>query len=276
MATDAPPALTPDPHEAGFRGIRMIPFEPGVVDVSVTAPGDMLAYNFRIEGSQLAIGSDRLRSYSVPDNSYCWLPRGADFRQLGLARAPSLLLCIESGDSGPLGGQTKGATAVDRFHEFKTDVSSARVAADAIAALMSPHQDDLRLEALALTLLERASARLGFTAPKRLSSSEPRVMQAMRFMKARLGDKLSVAAISDEVQLSAQHLNRIFRAGTGRSVWSWLMDARCREARRRLMETRDPIVDIAVATGFHDQAHLCRTVKSFLGVTPAAFRSELS
>ncbi|MFD0925282.1 helix-turn-helix domain-containing protein [Williamsia deligens] len=42
---------------------------------------------------------------------------------------------------------------------------------------------------------------------------------------------------------------------------------------RRLLLAGVPAVDVATASGFHDQAHLHRHFRRFLGTTPGRFRA---
>jgi AraC family transcriptional regulator len=44
-------------------------------------------------------------------------------------------------------------------------------------------------------------------------------------------------------------------------------------AYNELIATDSPIVDIALATGFCDQAHFCRTFKRLTGMNPSELRS---
>lgn len=66
------------------------------------------------------------------------------------------------------------------------------------------------------------------------------------------------------------HLVRAFGAEFGIPPHRYLTGRRLDRARRLLLEG-DRAADVAVAVGFHDQAHLTRHFRRLLGVTPAAF-----
>jgi AraC family transcriptional regulator len=68
------------------------------------------------------------------------------------------------------------------------------------------------------------------------------------------------------------HLARAFRAFLGCPGSRYLARRRVGAAARMLAEGRAPIAEVAQATGFADQAHLCRTFKDVTGMTPRAFR----
>lgn len=63
---------------------------------------------------------------------------------------------------------------------------------------------------------------------------------------------------------------RRFRADVGVPPHAFQIDLRVKQA-RRLLAAGDPPAEVAAACGFADQAHLTRTFKRFVGVTPARF-----
>jgi AraC-like DNA-binding protein len=72
--------------------------------------------------------------------------------------------------------------------------------------------------------------------------------------------------------LTRYELARQFRAALGTSPYRYSLMRRIERARRELHEgTR--LTDVALATGFADQAHLTRVFKAAVGVTPARYRA---
>jgi AraC-like DNA-binding protein len=45
-------------------------------------------------------------------------------------------------------------------------------------------------------------------------------------------------------------------------------------AKRMIRSTREPLCQVAVACGFADQAHLCRSFRRWVGVSPAMWRKS--
>lgn len=94
--------------------------------------------------------------------------------------------------------------------------------------------------------------------------------------RERIDDELATPMRMRDVARGAGvhpvHLARAFRAYLGCTGARYLARRRVAAAARMLAEGRLPIVDIAHATGFADQAHLTRTFKEVTGLTPRAFR----
>jgi transcriptional regulator GlxA family with amidase domain len=72
--------------------------------------------------------------------------------------------------------------------------------------------------------------------------------------------------------LTRYDLARQFRTALGTSPYRYSLMRRLDEARTRLRRNRS-LADVALATGFADQAHLSRMYKSAFGVTPARDRA---
>lgn len=65
-----------------------------------------------------------------------------------------------------------------------------------------------------------------------------------------------------------------FRTATGCTLPQFVLRSRVELAKRLLIDTSDPIGDIAIASGFFDQAHLTRAFVQATGSTPRRFRAR--
>ena len=70
------------------------------------------------------------------------------------------------------------------------------------------------------------------------------------------------------------HLTREFRRHFGRSIGSYLRNLRLDWATRRLVESDDPLADIASSAGFADQSHFTRSFRQAFGCTPSIYRAR--
>ena len=84
-----------------------------------------------------------------------------------------------------------------------------------------------------------------------------------------------IAAMAQTLGVSTAHLVRSFTRSYGIPPHQYLLGRRLDTARRRLLAGEAP-VDVAVATGFHDQAHLTRHFKRLLAVTPGRYQRGMS
>lgn len=81
-----------------------------------------------------------------------------------------------------------------------------------------------------------------------------------------------LSLIAEAVGRDPGHICRAFRAAFGCSVHEYARMVRIERAAVRLRTTEDPLVRIAIETGFSDQAHFTRVFKAHMGVTPLAYR----
>ena len=65
-------------------------------------------------------------------------------------------------------------------------------------------------------------------------------------------------------------MKRVFRLSTKK----YIMKVRLEEAMRRLIQTDQPLVQIADACGFSDQSAFTRQFRAATNQTPAAFRKQ--
>ena len=76
--------------------------------------------------------------------------------------------------------------------------------------------------------------------------------------------------------MSPTHLNRLTRAATGDSALHLIEARTLGEARRNLAYTNLSIATIAYALGYADPAYFSRVFTRDAGVSPRAFRAQLS
>lgn len=98
------------------------------------------------------------------------------------------------------------------------------------------------------------------------------IERAVALIADRFAGPLEVAEIATEVGLSVSQLNRRFRGQFQVPPSEYLQRVRVDRASRLLAETNVPILDIALQTGFFDQAHLTRTFRRWMEMTPNEFR----
>lgn len=83
-----------------------------------------------------------------------------------------------------------------------------------------------------------------------------------------------VDAVAAHAGLSVRSLQRRFREEVGVSPKWVLQRYRLQAAVQRIEDSQDPLSDVAYELGFADQAHLTRSFRSAVGVSPAMFRRE--
>ncbi|MDF3130107.1 helix-turn-helix domain-containing protein [Kiritimatiellaeota bacterium B1221] len=103
---------------------------------------------------------------------------------------------------------------------------------------------------------------------------EAAVEHARQYMQQYCHQTLNLGEIAWQVQLSGEHLGRLFRKYRGITVMSYLKQLRIEKARHLLETTSLSVVDIARRTGYSTPSLLCRHFKDSTGMTPLSYRQR--
>lgn len=86
-------------------------------------------------------------------------------------------------------------------------------------------------------------------------------------------ENIGLLEISEQANLSSQHLNKLFRETFNMSPYAFLIKLRIREAKRLLLTDADlTLKEIAKMVGFNSVSHFMSTFKSREGITPKQYR----
>ncbi|HUQ99283.1 MAG TPA: helix-turn-helix transcriptional regulator, partial [Gemmatimonadaceae bacterium] len=91
---------------------------------------------------------------------------------------------------------------------------------------------------------------------------------------AHLDASITVDVLAREAGLSPAHFARAFRETIGKPPHAYLLIMRLEHARRLLEDCDATLSDVAMRSGFADQAHLTRLFKRAFGVTPGALTKD--
>lgn len=103
-------------------------------------------------------------------------------------------------------------------------------------------------------------------------STDQLVQRAQGLIRDRLSESLTVATLAGILEVSREHLSRVFRAQTGQSPHAYILRQKMLLACRLLKDGDLPIAEIARQAGFSDPAHFVRRFKGLLHLTPGRFR----
>jgi AraC family transcriptional regulator len=99
--------------------------------------------------------------------------------------------------------------------------------------------------------------------------------RVIEYINEHLQDELSLVELSRIAKLSPHHFATAFKASTGISPHSYVIERRIDRARDLLLRKEKTISEIAVAVGFSSQSHLTANFRRTMGVTPRKFRESL-
>lgn len=98
--------------------------------------------------------------------------------------------------------------------------------------------------------------------------------QVVTYIEDHLGEKLTPAQLASEIGMSEAAFSRKFKAKVGETPMRFVTQMRLQIASRLVGGGVMPLAQIAAECGFADQAHLSRSFKQQLGVSPSQFRAE--
>jgi len=92
------------------------------------------------------------------------------------------------------------------------------------------------------------------------------------FLRENFSEPPGLNELANAVEVHPTHLARVFRQFERCTVGDYIREVRIDYARRRLLGSKEALVEIALAAGFADQTHFTRSFKRVTGMTPTEFR----
>lgn len=157
---------------------------------------------------------------------------------------------------------------------FGAEVFDDRIAADTFRRFHESLQapcSRLRRESYLIEALAWLRRHHGERRPPAFMDHEPgAVHRAREFLHANLAENVSASALARASGLSPYHLIRVFRRQLGLTPHAYQLSIRVRLA-KDLLRAGVSVAEVALQTGFYDQAHLTKVFKSQVGVTPGKY-----
>jgi len=100
------------------------------------------------------------------------------------------------------------------------------------------------------------------------------IRRAMLLIERGTGSRFSVLDLARELHVSARHLERLFRDEFGTSPSEVARRLRLKRAHELLVETTQPISEVALETGFADGSHFSRRFRDAYGKSPSQVRRD--
>lgn len=130
---------------------------------------------------------------------------------------------------------------------------------------------DMLIRLLAIDICETAWTRRAAVAAEG-QGHDRRIIRAVDYINANLGENLSLRDVAAASGLSVGALAKLFPRHTGTSPHAYMLRKRIERACTLLQTSELPIAQVALETGFADQAHLSKVLKRHLGLTPRGLR----
>jgi AraC family transcriptional regulator len=124
--------------------------------------------------------------------------------------------------------------------------------------------------AVSLQIVQQAGVRVPRAAQLRGGLSPVARKRVLEFIDAHLEQAVSIEQLARAADLSPSYFMRAFKQTVGRPPHQHILARRLERARHLLEQPGASLSDIALRTGFADQAHFTRLFKRQFGVTPGA------
>jgi AraC family transcriptional regulator len=233
-------------------------------EIDTISTAGVVGYAFDAQAGYDAFASDRKKPFRREANTIAWIPPQCPVFSCSAHGGEYLTLEGRGLDQGV---QPFGDHPVNRV----TDARGRR-AASALRRLMSSAvvPDPLEVETRIGDLLASAHLCTRRETPQWLTPGRLKRIDA--FIEANLSNRIAVADLAAELDLSSGFLTRAFAQRVGVTPHAYIMDRRLSRARHLLVHSAMSIAQIASLCGFSHQSHLNRHVLRQTGLSPSAYR----
>lgn len=106
------------------------------------------------------------------------------------------------------------------------------------------------------------------------SDSRDTVPRVLSYIEQNLSRRFSNAEIGEALNYNPNYLNRLMLQHTGQSLHQYILQRRLTVGANLLLNTRQPISDIAAGLGFNSPSHFSNFFKEKTGMTPNQYRQQ--
>ena len=103
---------------------------------------------------------------------------------------------------------------------------------------------------------------------------QKRLDRVRDFISSNIEHNITLKELANEACLSPYHFARAFKAAVGVPPHRYIIDLKLNFAKRMITNSSTPFSQIALMTGFSNQAHFSRTFKQLTGLTPSEYRTK--
>jgi AraC family transcriptional regulator len=94
------------------------------------------------------------------------------------------------------------------------------------------------------------------------------------YIEENFSRRIRVVDLARIVQFSVSHFSRAFSRSFGQPPRAYVTLRRIRHAQFIMLNTREPLVQVALDCGMSDQAHFTRVFSRVVGITPSLWRRQ--
>ncbi len=106
------------------------------------------------------------------------------------------------------------------------------------------------------------------------SFSSQQYQKVLEYVMAHLDREIRLEDLARVAGISASHFSRLFKQTLGETPHQFVMSYRVEQAKQRLQDLKQPLLEVALSCGFSDQAHFTRVFRQRMGQTPRQWRLQ--
>ncbi len=118
---------------------------------------------------------------------------------------------------------------------------------------------------------------MAISCPERLpelrDAQEEVIHQVHRYLMDNLAERITIEELSRHFHMNPTSLKQAFKQVYGNSLAAHMKAHRMEKAARLLLESSDPVADVARAVGYESQSRFTAAFKEHYGVIPSKFRN---
>lgn len=249
--------------------MALLPANP--YEVAFVAGGHVVGFTLAPQVGIDAFGSDRRRPFCAEPWRLAFTPAGCDVFSASERGGEYLALVVDRDAFS-----RHRAARLERFTNV-IEPAFTPLAFRLRRALLARHRsDDLHIDELGWASIALTARSLGATRSSSSSRLPPqRLRVVLDYLDTHLDRTVRLTDIALEVSLSEAYLARAFKATTGTTLHTALLERRIARARFLMSQPigRSPnLAAIAAESGFASHAHMTTAFRRVLGVTPSQWR----
>ncbi|WP_426285574.1 helix-turn-helix transcriptional regulator [Luteibacter sp. E-22] len=144
----------------------------------------------------------------------------------------------------------------------ETDLATTRACVARVAALLEREQAPAVAQEQPMAARRRTGAGLAPWQARRVAAH----------VDENLGFPITIEHLATIAGLSSSYFCRAFKDTFGDPPHAYIMRRRVERAQSLMLQTREPLSQIALACGLSDQAHLCNLFRRLVGQSPSHWR----
>ena len=106
------------------------------------------------------------------------------------------------------------------------------------------------------------------------ATNDIQIRKAVQFIHRNDTKKISVNDVMGEVALSRRLLERRFKSVTRQTIYQYITDLRLKRFSELLLDTDEPLIEIAISLGETDTKSISRRFKQLYGCSPGEWREK--